>query len=125
MNDKTNKMQDAIKNIVFWNLPDILIIELKRYTNGNSKLHTLVTTPLIDIDFSKYVLGYNDENFIYDLYGTGNHSGSVYGGHYTANIKNMNGKWYSFNDTFIDEISDNNVITQHTYCLFYRKKNKN
>lgn len=125
MNDKTNKMQDAIKNIVFWNLPDILIIELKRYTNKNGKLNTLVTTPLTNVDFSKYVHGYNNDNYIYDLYGTGNHSGSVYGGHYTANIKNMNGKWYSFNDTFINEISDNNVITQHTYCLFYRKKNKN
>lgn len=125
MNDETNEKQDATKNLVFWNLPDILIIELKRYTNNNSKLHTLVTTPLIDVDFSKYVLGYTNEDSIYDLYGTGNHSGNVYGGHYTANIKNMNGKWYSFNDTFINEISDNNIITQHTYCLFYRKKNKN
>ena len=30
----------------------------------------------------------------------------------------------SFNDTLINEISENRVITAHTYCLFYRKKNK-
>ncbi len=75
-------------------------------------------------DLSKYISGYNSENFIYDLFGTGNHSGNVYGGHYTANIKNANGKWYSFNDTLINEISEEKVITAHTYCLFYRKKNK-
>ena len=123
-NDKTNQKQSANKSITFWNLPNVLIIELKRYTNTNSKLHTLVTTPLTDLDLSQYVSGYDSVNCIYDLFGTGNHSGNVFGGHYTANIKNANGKWYSFNDTLINEISERNVISPHTYCLFYRKKNK-
>ena len=123
-NDKIEEKQDAIKNIVFWSLPNVLIIELKRYNNSQQKIHTLVTTPLTDLDLSKYVSGYNSDGYTYDLFGTGNHSGNVYGGHYTANIKNANGKWYSFNDTLINEISENRVITAHTYCLFYRKKNK-
>lgn len=123
-NDKTNKKQNAIKNITFWSLPNVLIIELKRYNNNQQKIHTLVTTPLTDLDLSEYVAGYESENCVYDLFGTGNHSGSVYGGHYTANIKNANGKWYCFNDTFINEISEDRIITAHTYCLFYRKKNK-
>ena len=123
-NDKKEEKQDAIKSTVFWSLPNVLIIELKRYNNNQQKIHTLVTTPLTDLDLSKYVSGYNSESFVYDLFGTGNHSGNVYGGHYTANIKNANGKWYSFNDTLINEISETNVISPHTYCLFYRKKNK-
>lgn len=123
-NDSTNEKQDANKNLTFWSLPNILIIELKRYTNRNSKLNNLVTTPLIDVDFSKYVSGYNSEDYIYNLFGTGNHSGNTSGGHYTANIKNANGNWYNFNDTFVNPIPENNVISGHTYCLFYRKKNK-
>ena len=123
-NDKIEEKQDAIKNIVFWSLPNVLIIELKRYNNSQQKIHTLVTTSLTNLDLSKYVSGYNSDGYTYDLFGTGNHSGNVYGGHYTANIKNANGKWYSFNDTLINEISENIVITAHTYCLFYRKKNK-
>lgn len=123
-NDKIEEKQDATKNIIFWSLPNVLIIELKRYNNNQQKIHTLVTTPLTDLDLSKYVLGYNSDSYTYDLFGTGNHSGNIYGGHYTANIKNANGKWYSFNDTLINEISENIVITAHTYCLFYRKKNK-
>jgi len=97
-NDKTNKKEDIKKNIVFWSLPNVLIINLKRFNNANRKVHLMVSTPLIDADFSKYVCGYNSKDYVYDLFGTGNHSGNVSGGHYTANIKNANGKWYSFND---------------------------
>ena len=124
-NDKTNKKENVKKNIIFWNLPNILIIDLKRYNNANRKIQYMITTPLIDLDLSKYVYGYNSKDYIYDLFGTGNHSGSAMGGHYTAHIKNSNGKWYSFNDTMVNEIQESQVITQYTYCLFYRKKNKN
>ena len=121
-NDKTEKKENIKKNTIFWSLPNVLIIDLKRFNNANRKVHLLVSTPLEDVDFSSYVKGYNADKYVYDLFGTGNHSGSVSGGHYTANIKNSNGKWYSFNDTNINEIKENQVINQHTYCLFYRKK---
>lgn len=123
-NDKTNKYEKIKKCIKFWNLPNILIIGLNRFNNFNKKIHTLVTSDLVDIDFSKYVIGYNSNGYIYDLYGIANHSGNVMGGHYTANIKNANGKWYNCNDTIVNEILDNKIITNQAYCLFYRKKNK-
>ena len=121
-NDKTNRKEDVKKNIIFWSLPTVLIIDLKRFNNVNKKIHTMVQSPINDIDFSKYISGYNAIEYKYDLFGTGNHSGGVNGGHYTANIKNPNGKWYNFNDTFVNEIPENKVVTQFTYCLFYRKK---
>lgn len=124
-NDKTKKKEDIKKNTIFWSLPNVLIIDLKRFNNANRKIHIMITTPLTDVDLSKYVLGYNSQDYIYDLFGTGNHSGNVMGGHYTAHIKNSNGKWYSFNDTIVNEISEDKVISPYTYCLFYRKKNKN
>jgi len=123
-NDKTKMKENIKKNTIFWSLPNVLIIDLKRLNNANRKVHIIVSTPINDIDFSKYVKGYNSQDYVYDLFGTGNHSGTVSGGHYTANIRNPNGKWYSFNDTRITEIPENSVINQHTYCLFYRKKNK-
>ncbi len=124
MNDNTGQKQDVTKNLTFWSLPNVLIIELKRYGYNNNKIHTVVNTPLYDLDLSRYVSGYESEKYVYDLFGTGNHSGNTYGGHYTANIKNANGKWYNFNDTLINEISENKVINANTYSLFYRKKNK-
>ncbi len=72
---------------------------------------------------SKYVVGYDKESYVYDLYGICNHGGSVFGGHYTASIRNANGKWYSFNDATITEIKDESkLISPKAYCFFYRKK---
>jgi len=121
-NDKTKVNETVNRNIIFWSLPSIMIIDLKRSKLNNKKLHTVVDIPLHAVDFSKYVKGYNAESYVYDLYGVCNHSGGGGGGgHYTAYIKNANGKWYSFNDTMVNEIPENKVISAMSYCLFYRK----
>ena len=122
-NDKTNVKENAKRNIIFWSLPNIMIIDLKRSKLNNKKLHTLVNIPMDNVDFSKYVKGYNSASYIYELYGVCNHSGGGGGGgHYFAYIKNANGKWYSFNDTMVNEIQADKVISSMSYCLFYRKK---
>ena len=70
-----------------------------------------------------YVVGYDKESYIYDLYGICNHSGGVFGGHYTASIKNANDKWYNFNDATVTHISDESkLVSPQAYCFFYRKK---
>ena len=120
-NEKTKKKQNVNKNIIFWSLPQILIIDIKRFTNNNKKIHKIITTPLVNVDFSKYIHGYNKENFIYDLYAICNHSGGCYGGHYTSYVKNANNKWYQFNDMIVNEINENNIISDKSYCFFYRK----
>lgn len=122
-NEKTNEKQDVEKGIVFWNLPKILIIDLKRWDEHGRKIHTKVNAPLEELNLSKYVKGYYPETYVYDLYGVCNHYGGNDGGHYTAYIKNANEKWYEFNDTFVTEISTSKIITQNSYCFFYRKKN--
>lgn len=124
-NDKINKKEKVKREIIFWSFPNILIIDLKRWEDNGRKINKLVTSPLNSMDLSSYVKGYNNKSYIYDLYGVCNHLGGSNGGHYTAYIKNANGKWYEFDDMQIREISESNVITPHSYCFFYRKKNKN
>lgn len=121
-NENTKKYQNVKRQILFWSLPTILVIDLKRFFSNNKKNQKLVDIPVDNLDLSKYIIGYNRDNYIYDLYGICNHSGSVYGGHYTAFVKNANNKWYSFNDTNVSEINSNMLITPKAYCLFYRKK---
>jgi len=120
-NEETSSYEDAKRGYIFWSLPDIFIIDIKRWNNNGQKKQLLITSELTNIDFSKYVKGYNKESYTYDLYGICNHSGGAGGGHYTAHIKNANNKWYEFNDTSVNEISENDVITQRSYCFFYRK----
>ena len=114
---------DERKQFTFWNFPDLLIIDLKRFSNANNKNQVFVDFPLENMDLSKYILGYNKDEFIYDLYGICNHSGNVFGGHYTAFVKNANNKWYHFNDTRITELKKiEEIKTNRAYCFFYRKK---
>jgi ubiquitin C-terminal hydrolase len=121
-NENTKTYENVTRQILFWSFPNILVIDLKRFFSNNNKNQKLVTIPIDDLDLSKYVIGYKKENYVYDLYGICNHSGSVHGGHYTAYIKNANNKWYSFNDTNVSEINSNMLISTKAYCLFYRKK---
>jgi ubiquitin C-terminal hydrolase len=122
-NSEIGKKQNVQKKIIFWSMPTILVIDLKRFNNKEQKNQKMVTFPLENLNLSKYVIGYKKNNYIYDLYGICNHSGSTHGGHYTAFVKNANGKWYHFNDTDVKEITNLDcLITTKAYCLFYRKK---
>jgi len=121
-NEDLNKYQNVSRGIIFWSLPNILIIDLKRWGSDGSKNGNNVSIELSNIDLSSYVKGYNSCSYIYDLYGVANHSGGSGGGHYTATIKNANGKWYEFNDTFVKELKGNNIVSSKSYCFFFRKK---
>jgi ubiquitin C-terminal hydrolase len=122
-NEVTGKKQDIQKKIIYWSFPSILVIDIKRFSNHHKKNQILLTFPLENLDLSEYVIGYKKESYIYDLYGICNHSGGTQGGHYTAFIKNANGKWYHFNDTFVTEVKRlEELITPKAYCFFYRKK---
>jgi ubiquitin C-terminal hydrolase len=127
-NEKENKKQNVNKRLLFWSLPNIMIIDIKRFItsmNGKTKKNQqFIDIPINNVDFSKYVEGYAKETYIYDLYAICNHHGQIDGGHYSATIRTSNGKWYNFNDTQVTEILVNdNIISGNTpYCLFYRKK---
>ena len=123
-NDKTNQTENLVtRNFTYWSLPDILIIDFKRFTNLLKKDDTLITFPLKDLNMSKYVSGYNKASYIYELYGICNHMGGHQGGHYTSFVKNSNGNWYHFNDINVSKVSNlATLVSSKAYCLFYRKK---
>ena len=127
-NEATGKKQDVQKRLSFWSLPNVLIIVLKRFemtARGHMrKIQVPVDVPCVRADFSKYVIGYNKESYVYELFGVCNHhGGSPMGGHYTATIKNANGKWYGCNDTIVREVplTGDSIVSNLPYCLFYRK----
>jgi ubiquitin C-terminal hydrolase len=100
-----------------------LVIDLKRFNSRGQKNQILVTFPLETLDLSEYVIGYKKDSYKYELYGVCNHSGGVMGGHYTAYVKNANGKWYHFNDTSVSEVGlVDSIISPKAYVLFYRRR---
>ena len=125
-NEKTGEKQEVAKRIRFFNFPDILVITFKRFTqDGTHKLQNHIDFPLTNLDMSKYVHGYNAQSYLYDLYGVCNHMGGVSGGHYTSFVKHydiMNGIWLHHNDTYIDIVKEDQVVSPTAYCLFFRKR---
>jgi ubiquitin C-terminal hydrolase len=122
--ENTKEKINIKKKIQFWSFPNILVIDFKRFNNKFQKNQILISFPVEEeLDLSEYVIGYKKEKYKYQLYGVCNHSGSVMGGHYTAYIKNANGKWYHFNDTSVSEVGlIENIVSTKAYVLFYRKK---
>ena len=119
VDEKTKKRENVKKKILFWSLPEILIITIKLFSNDGEKIDKKIDIPLNNLDLNKYVIGY-DKNNNYDLYGICNHlGGSSSYGHYTSYIKVNNEKWFCFDDMNITEIDIN---TENAYCLFYSKK---
>lgn len=54
----------------------------------------------------------------YDLLAVVNHSGSMAQGHYTAFVKEI-GKWFRFDDTWVREVDEEEVLASEAYILFY------
>jgi ubiquitin C-terminal hydrolase len=122
-NEKTRKKEGAKKKLTFWSFPNILVIDIKRFNAANRKNQVLVDFALDGLDLSKYVIGYNKDSYVYDLYGVCNHGGVTQGGHYTAFVKNANDKWYHFNDTSVSQVAlPSQIVSPKAYCFFYRKR---
>ena len=128
-NESLGKKQNVYKRLVYWSLPDIMVIDIKRFeynykTDSFVKNQSNIKIPIENVNFSKYVEGYNKDSYVYDLYGICNHHGDENFGHYTSTIKTADSRWFNFNDSSVKEIQikGSEIIGNTPYCLFYRKK---
>jgi len=123
-NEETKRKEYPVKKkISFWNFPPILVIALKRFQGNGTKNNASVEYPL-DLNLSKYVIGYRAHEYQYELFGVCNHFGNVGGGHYTALAKHSgDGRWRYYNDGVVDEVKGPDCVPlSAAYCLFYKKK---
>lgn len=116
------EMVDATKQDGFWSFPEVLIIELKRFSNNLVKNNNTVDFPTDSLCLGKYAQGYDAETYNYELFGVCNHSGRICGGHYTAYARKSGGTWLHFNDRLVEPARPSQVVSANAYCLFYRKK---
>ncbi|KAL0217405.1 hypothetical protein RCL1_007986 [Eukaryota sp. TZLM3-RCL] len=139
----------ATKKFFLSKLPEVLIIQLKRFKQNNrgmTKIKNLVEFPQSNLNISQYLIGSeHSEPCLYDLYAIINHHGNVHGGHYTSivRINQSNRTTFGGNDcvspTF--EVCDDSRIfpfnissatgsngllsIKDAYVLFYVKQSNN
>ena len=131
------KHRDVNKKMDIFKTPYYLIIQLKRFKQddemgsrsifnifNSSKNSTFVDFPINNFDLSKYILSKTNQGTKYDLIGVVNHYGGSSFGHYTAYCLNGN-QWIEYNDESVSKISENNVISNAAYVLFYKRNNNN
>lgn len=120
------------KQLIFQSLPEILIIQLKRFSVEDGyrrKLNTLIMYPIDEFDFTPFFFTSSHsrhEQQIYSLFAVVNHIGSINSGHYIAYARremNNGDRWYKFDDSFVTEIySKDQLVSSDAYLLFYKKK---
>lgn len=127
--DICKEKNDAEKKMFFWDLPELLIIQFKRFhNNGRStrKNTTSIKYPFENLTFEENYHEYRPRNYKFNLYGVVYHMGSLNGGHYISYTKNpINNKWYKFNDDSVFHIPDDKIeheiMDAGSYILFYKK----
>ncbi|XP_057682432.1 ubiquitin carboxyl-terminal hydrolase 19 isoform X2 [Corythoichthys intestinalis] len=135
---KCQQHREASKQLLLWRLPNILIIQLKRFSFRSfiwrDKINDMVDFPVRNLDLSKFCIGQKDEMQhppIYDLYAVINHYGGMIGGHYTAyarlpsdkNSQRSDVGWRLFDDSTVTTVEESQVVTRYAYVLFYRRRN--
>ncbi|KAG9080380.1 CSN-associated deubiquitinating enzyme Ubp12 [Ceratobasidium sp. 370] len=116
--------RQATKRLQLWSTPNIIILQLKRFTKGN-KVDELVTFPIRDLDLSKRVGEQRaKEDHVYDLFAVDEHKGgNLSTGAYTTYAKNeSDGAWYHFRDAVVSPSTPEAAISPGAYLLFYRRR---
>jgi len=117
-----NEIVDASKLYTILNLPQYLIIQLKRFKVGHKKEHFIKFEEVLDM--SKYMDPDLLENLrcntTYNLINIINHTGTIARGHYYSYCKiAMHNQWFIMNDSRIS-LCDN-IFTPNAYILIYEK----
>ncbi|XP_071205203.1 ubiquitin carboxyl-terminal hydrolase 19-like isoform X13 [Salvelinus alpinus] len=135
---KCQQHREASKQLLLWRLPNVLIIQLKRFSFRSfiwrDKINDMVDFPVRNLDLSKFCIGQKDDmqqQPIYDLYAVINHYGGMIGGHYTAyarlpsaqNSQRSDVGWRLFDDSTVTMVEESQVVTRYAYVLFYRRRN--
>lgn len=135
---KCQQHREASKQLLLWRLPNVLIIQLKRFSFRSfiwrDKINDMVDFPVRNLDLSKFCIGQKDELQqppVYDLYAVINHYGGMIGGHYTAyarlpsdkNSQRSDVGWRLFDDSTVTMVEESQVVTRYAYVLFYRRRN--
>ena len=142
------------KRQIFKNLPNILVIVLKRFEFDYDnmikyKLNDYFEFPMT-LNMKNYLIeDSKDKNCNFELNGIVIHLGTSESGHYYDLIKTSDNKWYEFNDITVKEFDEKNIPNEafgfreteeenykdnkttdvdnanNAYILFYKKIEKN
>ncbi|KAJ0980901.1 hypothetical protein J5N97_009156 [Dioscorea zingiberensis] len=116
----------ASRSVKIQELPPILMLHLMRFgygCNGTTKLNKAVSYPLELVVGDELLADPTLEGRHYELVATITHRGQgPLRGHYTADVKQSDGRWVRCDDASITTIGTNQVLDEEVYVLFYKQR---
>ncbi|KAI5964636.1 creB [Candida pseudojiufengensis] len=128
-----SSLQEAVKNIKVKKLPEVLVINLKRFKYDEQIDKMVKLFDSISYPFKLRLFNTTDDfnrNVLYDLYALVIHiGGGPMHGHYVSICKIKAGLWLLFDDETVELVEDNYVMRffgngpglASSYILFYQK----
>jgi ubiquitin carboxyl-terminal hydrolase 20/33 len=106
--------------------PEVLCIHLKRFRYDAffmSKISRHIQFPLNNLNLSSYMKSKDQSSCNYRLFSVIVHIGGAGGGHYISYGRGSGDSedWYEFNDTRVNRISVDDVLSSEGYVLFYQR----
>lgn len=115
----------ASKSVCIQKAPRVLVLHLVRFTygaTGMGKLLKGVHFPM-ELTLRKELMAGGAQGCVYELLATVSHHGrSPGGGHYTGDSRRANGQWLRFDDGVVTPITQQQVLHDQAYLLFYQQK---
>jgi hypothetical protein len=124
---RCNQVVAAQKQLTIYELPNLLIVQLKRFDlmHGGLKINkSVVFTEELDLKVALSPESHAVDTK-YELYAVLVHYGETcFSGHYTCFVK-FHGTWYLFDDQQVTPVSFVIVLKQNAYILFYKRLKSN
>lgn len=126
--EKCNEQVYVEKKLSFDQAPSVAVLHLKRFKNDGSfvqKIDKHVAFPL-DLDLEPFTGSgkYNNAELQYVLYAVVVHIGlRPTSGHYYCFIRLSSDTWCKFDDSMVELVPEDYVLSQEAYVLFYAKEN--
>ena len=126
--NRVSGAQDLVQGLRMYTTPDILVIDLKRFTPIGNTGHVrkyAVHIPLTQtLDLTPYTV--NNHTSRYQLQSVVHHSGTLKGGHYVAVCKGPGDNWVELNDETATGTDVRSALSPEDdftpYILFYVRK---
>ncbi|XP_043084492.1 ubiquitin carboxyl-terminal hydrolase 21-like isoform X2 [Puntigrus tetrazona] len=106
-------------------VPSVLVLHLERFEFDFDAMRCVKNYSSVQIPPQLLVEEDSGVKHSYDLYAIANHSGSLDGGHYYADIKDQDG-WHRFDDSEVKRLQmnltcDPDIYSDEAYLLLYKK----
>ncbi|KAI4342442.1 hypothetical protein MLD38_027069 [Melastoma candidum] len=112
----------ARKQLRIHEAPNVLTIVLKRFQEGKyGKISKHISFPEM-LDMVPFMTGTGDVPPLYMLYAVVVHldtQNASFSGHYVSYVRNLRGTWFKIDDSVVQPVASNQVMSEGAYMLFY------